>query len=436
MQKSLALLQSNGFIDQWSDQEILPGQNISPEILEKLNQADIIVFLFSPDFIASPACREEWDYAQSLQSQGKLVFRIPIVLRSCAWPDFLGTDDVKALPKDGEPITTYQNNDAAWQEVYDGMKGVVEHVRATLSPKQEFIRIIEGTEFLSQHSIKLQDLFVFLHLVCNDPDAGADVQKATIRTTASLIETKRAIIHGPEKCGKTALARHLYLSLIEEARPALLIDLDDVSGEPRPIRFREAFDEQFHGDFDTWIRHDSKTLILDNMSAIPRHLHLVELAEAYFDHIIILAASDMFHSFFWDEVRLAKYREMHIAPLNHVQQEELIRTRLALTRQSDSVPDGLVDQVEDRVNSIIISNNILPRYPFFVLSILQTYEGFMPDNMSVTSYGHCYNVLIVSSLVRSGISNSDDEINACFNFAAQLAFELFRNRGRGEQRFF
>ena len=177
MQKSLALLQSNGFIDQWSDQEILPGQNISPEILEKLNQADIIVFLFSPDFIASPACREEWDYAQSLQSQGKLVFRIPIVLRSCAWPDFLGTDDVKGVPKDGEPITTYQNNDAAWQEVYDGMKGVVEHVRATLSPKQEFIRIVEGTEFLSQHSIKLQDLFVFLHLVCNDPDAGADVQR-------------------------------------------------------------------------------------------------------------------------------------------------------------------------------------------------------------------------------------------------------------------
>ena len=428
MQKALALLQSNGFIDQWSDQEILPGQNISPEILEKLSQVDIVVFLFSPAFIASAACKEEWKYAQSLHSKGEMVFRIPIILRPCAWLDFLVGDDVKALPTDGKPISTYQDSDVAWQEIYEGIKSVVEHVRKTLSPKQEFIQSIEGTEFLSQHSIKLEDIYVFPNLICNDPDDSAEAQKTTIRTRDSILETPRAIIHGPEKSGKTALARHLFLSLIQDTRPALLIDLEEVAGDPRPIRFQEAFHDQFHGDFDTWLHHESKTLIVDNMTAIPRHLHLVELAESYFDRIVMLVAFDIFHSFFRDESRLAKYREMHIAPLNHIQQEKLIRTRLALTTHAGPIPDGLVDQVEDRVNSIIISNNILPRYPFFVLSILQTYEGFMPDNMSVTSYGHCYNVLIVSSMIRSGISNSDDEINACFNFAAQLAFATFEAR--------
>ena len=66
------------------------------------------------------------------------------------------------------------------------------------------------------------------------------------------------------------------------------------------------------------------------------------------------------------------------------------------------------------MNSVIISNRIVPRFPFYVLSILQTYEAYMPSNMSITSYGHCYYVLIFASLVRAGISQADDAINPTF----------------------
>ena len=96
------------------------------------------------------------------------------------------------------------------------------------------------------------------------------------------------------------------------------------------------------------------------------------------------------------------------------------------------VTDGYVDQVEDHVNSVIISDRIVPRYPFYVLSILQTYEVYMPGNMSITSYGHCYYVLIVASLIRTGISGADDDINACFNFAENLAFEIYKHRENSE----
>ena len=33
------------------------------------------------------------------------------------------------------------------------------------------------------------------------------------------------------------------------------------------------------------------------------------------------------------------------------------------------ITDGFVDQVESRVNSIVISNKIVPRYPFYILAI-------------------------------------------------------------------
>ena len=66
----------------------------------------------------------------------------------------------------------------------------------------------------------------------------------------------------------------------------------------------------------------------------------------------------------------------------------------------------------------------MPRYPFFVLSILQTYEGYVPA-MEITAYGHCYYVLIISSLVKSGISHSDAAISTSLNFAEHLAFSTY-----------
>ena len=92
--------------------------------------------------------------------------------------------------------------------------------------------------------------------------------------------------------------------------------------------------------------------------------------------------------------------------------------------------DGRVDQEEKVVNSVIISNKLVPRYPFFVRSILQTCEAFMPNNLTVTSYGHCYHALIVARLIRAGISQKDEEVGACFNLAEQLSYETYIHKSR------
>ena len=96
----------------------------------------------------------------------------------------------------------------------------------------------------------------------------------------------------------------------------------------------------------------------------------------------------------------------------------------------EPVTDGRIDQIENHVNSIITSKRIVPRYPFFVLSILQTYETFLPE-MHVTSYGYCYHVLIVTNLVKSGIPRTDDGTGTAFIFAERLAFALYLNHENG-----
>ena len=135
METALAALKRDGLLHQWSDQLILPGQDISSEVREKMEQVDIIAFIFSPDFIDSEECMKEWTFAQTLATRGKPLFRIPIIARSCAWQDILKRDGVKALPIDGKPVASYTDADLAWHEVYEGIKSVVAQLRSTFSPK-------------------------------------------------------------------------------------------------------------------------------------------------------------------------------------------------------------------------------------------------------------------------------------------------------------
>ena len=115
-----------------------------------------------------------------------------------------------------------------------------------------------------------------------------------------------------------------------------------------------------------------------------------------------------------------------------MQQEELVRRRLHLSETISDIQDGAVDHIENRINAIVVSDSIVPRYPFFVLCILQTYERYMPDNLSITSYGHCYHALIVAMLIKAGVQETDSDVNACFNFAEHLAFEVYLKRKKGQ----
>ena len=428
MQNSLALLKRNKLLADWSDHNILPGQSISTEIKEKMNKTDIIVFLFSSNFINSDACMEEWEYTKRLVNQEKPIIRIPIILRDCAWQDVLADDDIMALPQDGKAITVFKNQDEAWLQVYEGIKAVINQLRNTFTPKTGFLSEIGKTEFLSQQHIKLQQIFIFLTLSCYSPGKGDGlVQREQVESQEQLLKKKYVLIHGEEMSGKTALGRHLFLSLTNKhSTPVLHIDLQAIPKKTGEQIFKTAYHQQFNGDYSLWKKQENKILILDNLSA-KSSLDFVFYAKGFFDKIIITVASDVFISFFRDEERLANFQELTIEPLSHRQQEELIRKRLRLSDRSEPVTHGFVDQVENHINSIIISNKIVPRYPFFVLSILQTYEAYMPENLSMTSYGHCYHALILAQLIKSGISRSDSDINTCFNLAEHLAFKIHQN---------
>ena len=435
MEKSLAILKRANLLEEWSDHKILPGQSISSEIAGAMKASSIFVFLLSPDFIASEECQKELELTSQLIEDGGMRIRIPIVIRDCPWPDHLGQADPKALPKDGKPVSQYEDEDTAWREVYEGIRDVVNEMRNCFRAKEEFLKELESTDFISQERISLSELLVFPKLTLMDYRhiGQATAREATIGEE-ELISLKTALIHGQEKSGKTTIARLVCLSAIRKSKPVLLVDLSKNRYGLNENFLRRTYEEQFDGDFSLWKKQGEKTLILENMTHDPQLLRFLEEAQDIFQSIIITMSTDTYFSYFKDERKVNGYQIVRIEPLTHHQQEQLIRKRLELTKDPEHITDGFVDRVEDHVNSVIISNKIVPRYPFYVLSILQTYERYMPSNVSVSSYGHCYHALIIASLIRAGISNTDDEVGASFNLLEHLAFHTYIHRKQFEDK--
>ena len=331
---------------------------------------------------------------------------------------------LKALPKDGKPIKNFQDKEIAWQQVYEGLKEVIEQLRKTFTIKDGFRQEMEKTDFLSQQHIRLQSIFVFPKLVSSPTRNDEEDTENIVKDESELLKNNYTLIHGERLSGKTALCRHLFLTIVDQSIPVLYLDLDTIDRKKASLDiFHDAYRHQFYGDYSLWEKQEGKVIILDNLSH--RAIDHVILAIKYFDKVIVTLSTDTFYAYYRDDDRLARFKEIEIRPLTHSKQENLIRKRIGLSGQDKPVVDGQIDEIENRVNTIIINNKILPRYPFYVLSILQTYEAFMPKNLSVTSYGHCYHNLIIAHFYKSGIEKSDDETNACINFAENLAFEIY-----------
>ena len=428
MEQALSLLRNQeGAIREWSDHQILAGHSIPDEITTNIKKADIIVFLVSPDFIASDACREEWSLARELCTSDPNKICIPIIIRPCPWQELQEMGNIKALPNDAMPVTQFDDPDVAWLQVYSGIKTVVDRLRMKFTVRPSFQKEMEQTDFLSQEDVQLQEIFVFPSLASFTPKSSDGDLEEKIKTIDDILKNKFVMIHGDQLSGKTAICRHIVLEQIERSKPVLYVDLKEIGRRSGMEVFAEAYGREFQGDFSFWSRQDGKVIVLDNLSKTRESVDCILLATEHFEHVIVTVSTDLFYAYYRDDKRFASFTETKILPFSHGQQERLIRNRLAFIDPNKAAFDGRVDEIERRVNSIIVNNRILPRFPFYILSILQTYEGFMPSNMSVTSYGHCYYILIIAHLLKSGVSSSDDEINACFNFSEHLAFEIYQH---------
>lgn len=427
LQKHLDTLKENGLVDEWYDGKIMAGQKWQAQIDSNLKEANIVVFLITPEWLASTACKKEWEDAKKWSSFQTNKVLIPVIAIPCAWTDYSDMSKYQALPKAGKPVMSWASEAEAWLDVYKGIKIVIEDLKKKSGLIPQFEAGIREIEFCSKGDgkVDIQDIFVFPNLKSYSTQLDQSSLETDVKELSDLFSTTHQFIIGDSQSGKTTLAAWCYLDLVKRNLPALYVDMETVGGfKDKKVIIKRYFEEQQIGDFDEWFEKGGKTIFLDNPGGDKITTDFIDYVKDNFENIYIFINSDLYQSCFSDDEGFAKYREVNIRPLCHVKQEKLIKKWLELKGDGSEEQYELIDSIERNINSIVINNNILPRFPFFILSILQTFENFMPENLKITAYGHCYQALIVARLIKSGINKEDSTLDTVFTFCTHFAYEI------------
>ena len=127
--KHLGVLKRLGHVVGWYDREIQAGTEWEREIEEHLSTSSIILLLVSADFINSDYCYGiEMKRSLELHQTGQTCV-LPILLHPVDWRD-APFATLQMLPTGAKPITTWNNQDEALDDVARGIRNVVNVLRS------------------------------------------------------------------------------------------------------------------------------------------------------------------------------------------------------------------------------------------------------------------------------------------------------------------
>lgn len=137
-------LERSGRVCLWARSMAVAGSNLNRQVEEELAKADILLLFVSPDYLNGETTSYETNRALQRASLGNARV-IPLLLRPTAWEQ-TPLSRLQALPRDGRPISRWNNRDEAFVDVIQALSNVLD------SLKKERTRVdeIRGTNLGSK----------------------------------------------------------------------------------------------------------------------------------------------------------------------------------------------------------------------------------------------------------------------------------------------
>ncbi len=127
LQRRLAPLRSQKIIDDWYDNRIQAGMRWNAQIQSALEGARLVLFIVSPDLLASRYIREV-ELPRSLERERNGQCHIvPIVAREANWGDS-PLAEFQALPQDALPIESAADVDLAYAGIVEALADVCKRI--------------------------------------------------------------------------------------------------------------------------------------------------------------------------------------------------------------------------------------------------------------------------------------------------------------------
>ena len=124
----------------------------------------------------------------------------------------------------------------------------------------------------------------------------------------------------------------------------------------------------------------------------------------------------------------SNFETLEIKSFGHVKRNELYTKWYSLGLENIAISDDndLIHKVDTLANhfDLLLRKNVMDSKPINILTIIQTLDNInLSRDFTLTSYGHCYNTLILGLLNKSGVKPQD--FDSILSFISFLSFKLF-----------
>jgi predicted MPP superfamily phosphohydrolase len=254
-----------------------------------------------------------------------------------------------------------------------------------------------------------------------------------------ISEGQHLLISGPEKSGKTCLAKKLFVDCRRSGFVPILLDGNEarLHGDERDYElFYRMFSDQYQADSDEpfkQLERSRRVLIVDNSHKISLRKTTTQSVlkqMTNFGGAVVLLANDVAQlvSEIVGRGDMAEesvtFRHLRIQQCGHVRRNELAERWLALDPSVAADGQQFARKLVEvkRMTDTVIGKNLVPAYPVFILPMLQAHEHSQQVNLNASTYGYFYELLIRRALVE-GSSREDFDIKLGYlSFVAYTAF--------------
>ena len=204
LRKRLAVMEQNNELITWDDGQLTPGDGaLQEDILEKVADSDLLLYLVSAASLASKNCNTELTEALK-----KELWIIPIILEDCDWLRHRISNS-EVLPYKGKSINEWQPESKGWQNVVDGVRKVVHEMQSQAKPSPNVTpEEIETLAFLAFHRGN------FMMILGQIDEALKDYSRAIeLSPNNAAAYTNRGVAYGEK--GEFDLAIEDYFSALK-----------------------------------------------------------------------------------------------------------------------------------------------------------------------------------------------------------------------------
>lgn len=256
-----------------------------------------------------------------------------------------------------------------------------------------------------------------------------------------VVKHPHVLFAGADLCGRTSLAKRLYVELQEKGFVPLLLDgkkFDSPKIQAFERLCKEAIRDQYGAEAVvrfSQVEPKHKVLVVDNFHSSKLNVRgqnsIAQLFEAVAEHVIVFV-NDVWE--FWDLARdeqecatLLKFKHCELREFGSQGRGRLIEKWFDLGREFTLDARDVVHRVKEAEHlvSILLGKSLLPAYPLFILTILQQYETHSNLDTASGSYGYYYEVLITTSLHNR---SKNIPLDMLYPLLSRFAYRMFEKR--------